>query len=109
MAVIIDGKTIAKKTRENLKKVFMLVDFRHKPTEDDILMYNFLKYYNNDVTIIAMKADKVKKTNHEKNKNIILKTLNIEEPNNLIIFSSITKMGRQEVYNILDNILDNNV
>ncbi len=96
-------------TRENLKKVFMLVDFRHKPTEDDILMYNFLKYYNNDVTIIAMKADKVKKTNHEKNKNIILKTLNIEEPNNLIIFSSITKMGRQEVYNILDNILDNNV
>ena len=96
-------------TRENLKKVFMLVDFRHKPTEDDILMYNFLKYYNNDVTIIAMKADKVKKTNHEKNKNIILKTLNIEEQNNLIIFSSITKMGRQEVYNILDNILDNNV
>ena len=95
--------------RENLKRTFLLVDLRHKPSEDDILMYNFLKYYNNDVTIIAMKADKVKKTNHEKNKNIILKTLNIEEPNNLIIFSSITKMGRQEVYNILDNILDNNV
>ena len=96
-------------TRENLKKVFMLVDFRHKPTEDDILIYNFLKYYNNDVTIVAMKTDKVKKTNHEKNKSIILKTLNIEDSNNLILFSSITKIGRQEVYNILDNILDNNV
>lgn len=93
-------------TRENLKKVFMLVDFRHKPTEDDILMYNFLKYYNNDVTVIAMKTDKVKKTNHEKNKNIILKTLKIENSNDLILFSAVTKMGRQEIYNILDNILD---
>ena len=57
----------------------------------------------------SMKTDKVKKTNHEKNKSIILKTLNIEDSNNLILFSSITKIGRQEVYNILDNILDNNV
>ena len=95
--------------RSDLKRVFLLVDYRHKPMEDDVLMYNFLKYYNNDVTIVAMKTDKVKKTNHEKNKSIILKTLNIEDSNNLILFSSITKIGRQEVYNILDNILDNNV
>ena len=37
----------------------MLVDFRIKPTEDDLLMYNFLKYYNLPVTIIATKADKI--------------------------------------------------
>ena len=47
--------------RKNLKRVFMLVDYRHKPTEDDILMYNFLKYYNNNVTIVATKYDKVNK------------------------------------------------
>ena len=35
-------------SRDNLKAVFMLVDFRHKPTEDDVLMYNYLKYYNMD-------------------------------------------------------------
>lgn len=43
------------KERDNLKQVFMLVDFRHKPTEDDVLMYNYLKYYNIPVTIIATK------------------------------------------------------
>ena len=34
------------KSRHELKRVFLLVDFRHKPTEDDLLMYNYLKYYN---------------------------------------------------------------
>ena len=47
------------KKRENLSHVFMLVDYRHKPTEDDIMMYNFLKYYNIPITIIATKYDKI--------------------------------------------------
>ena len=59
-------------SRENLEMVFMLVDFRHKPTEDDVLMYNYLKYYNIPVTIIATKVDKVKKGAHEKNKKLII-------------------------------------
>ena len=49
------------KSRENLKHVFMLIDYRHKPTEDDVLMYEFLKYYNLDITIVATKYDKVVK------------------------------------------------
>ena len=59
------------KERENLKMVFMITDLRHKPTEDDILMYNYLKYYNIPVTVIATKADKISKNNYEKNKRII--------------------------------------
>ena len=55
------------KLRENLKLVFMLIDFRHKPMEDDLLMYNFLKYYNLPVTVIATKADKVTGSKKEKN------------------------------------------
>ena len=47
------------KNRENLKLAFLLVDFRHKPTEDDCLMYNFLKYYNVNVCVIATKCDKI--------------------------------------------------
>ena len=39
------------KSRKNLKRVFLLVDYRHKPSEDDLLMFNFMKYYNLDVTI----------------------------------------------------------
>src|SRR5574344_2150437 len=47
------------KNRRSLKRVFLLIDYRHKPMDDDILMYNFLKYYNINVTIVAMKYDKV--------------------------------------------------
>lgn len=91
-------------SRNNLKNVFMLVDFRHKPTDDDILMYNFLKYYNIPVTIIATKVDKVKKSLHEKNKNLIIKLFNLDE-NELILFSTITKTGKQEVLDKIETML----
>ena len=58
--------------REQLKRVFMLVDFRHKPSEDDLLMYNFLKYYKVPVTIIATKADKVGGSKKDKNLKVII-------------------------------------
>ena len=92
-------------TRENLKLVFMLIDFRHKPGENDILMYDYLKYYNLPVTIIATKYDKVKSSKKDKQEKIIRETLKIKEEDNLILFSSITKKGREEVYrNILDKL-----
>lgn len=86
------------KSRENLKTVFLLIDFRHKPTEDDIIMYNYLKYYNIPTTIICTKIDKVSKNNIEKNKNTIIKELNLQEQDKLILFSSMTKTGKNEVY-----------
>lgn len=91
--------------RDNLKMVFMLVDFRHKPTEDDVLMYNYLKHYNIPVTVICTKVDKVSKNSHEKSINLISKTLDIPKEE-LVLFSSITKMGKQEVYNKLIETLD---
>ena len=63
--------------RDELIRVFMLVDFRHKPTEDDKLMYNFLKYYNIPVTIVATKVDKVGSSKLEKNKKILDNSLTI--------------------------------
>jgi len=91
--------------RDNLKMVFMLIDFRHKPTEDDIMMYNYLTHYNIPVCIICTKVDKISKNKHEKQINIITKTLNVKKED-LLLFSSLTKMGRQEVYNKLIEILD---
>ena len=85
-------------TRSNLKLVFMLIDFRHKPGENDILMYNYLKYYNLPVCIIATKYDKVKSSQKDKQEKIVRETLNIKEDDTLILFSSITKKGREEVY-----------
>ena len=91
--------------RDNLKMVFMLIDFRHKPTDDDIMMYNYLVHYNIPVSIICTKADKVSKGNQEKQLNMISKTLKIDK-DELILFSSLTKLGRTEVHNKLIEELD---
>jgi len=93
------------KERENLKMVFMIIDIRHKPTEDDILMYNYLKYYNIPVTIIATKADKISKNNYDKSKKIVKESLKIDNDTNIILFSSHTKQGKDEVHNLIENIL----
>ena len=93
------------KERENLKMVFMLVDARHKPTEDDTLMYNYLKYYHIPVTIIATKSDKVGKNNITKNTKIIEETLKLEESDNLILFSAQSKIGKEEVREQIEKIL----
>jgi len=92
-------------SRENLKMVFMLVDFRHKPTEDDVMMYNYLKYYNIPVTIIATKVDKVKKSVHDKSKKAIIDTLKIDDNDDLIMFSTITKIGKNEVLEKIEKYL----
>ena len=88
--------------RKNLKRVFMLVDYRHKPTEDDILMYNFLKYYNNKVTIVATKYDKVNKNARSKQDKLIADSFELQEGDNIVCFSSVTKKGREEIYNIIE-------
>ncbi len=93
-------------SRHNLRNVFMLVDFRHKPTSDDVMMYNFLKYYNIPVTIVATKADKVKKSMYDKNKNFITKELGISD-DNIILFSTITKVGKEEILNKIETMLIN--
>lgn len=89
------------KSRENLKHVFMLVDYRHKPTEDDVLMYEFLKYYNLDITIVATKYDKVSKNSRIKQDKLIKDTLKFDD-NEFITFSTVTKKGRSEVLSILE-------
>ena len=63
----------------NLKKCFLIVDSRHDPTEDDILMYNYLKYLNIDIMVIATKCDKIPKTQLIKHKKRIIEVLNISK------------------------------
>ena len=91
--------------REQLKRVFMLIDFRHKPTEDDLLMYNFLKYYNLPVTIVATKADKIGGSKKQKNLKLILDTLDLVVGDDLVVFSSITKLGVKDVLNKIEGLI----
>ena len=91
------------KNRSNLKHVFLLIDYRHKPTEDDVLMFEFLKYYNLDITIIATKYDKISKNNRVKQDKLIKDTLKLCEDDNFITFSTVTKKGRSEVLEIIES------
>ena len=100
------GKMIEEylETRKELKRVFMIVDFRHKPTEDDVLMYNFLKYYNLPVTIVATKADKIGASKKDKCKKQITDTLDLVVGDDLVIFSSITKEGKDKIIKIIEDL-----
>ena len=92
--------------RPNLKHVFLLIDYRHKPTENDLMMYDFLKYYNMPVTVICTKYDKVKKSQREKQNKIISSTLDIAMGDNIVNFSKITKIGRDSIIKIIENNLN---
>ena len=92
------------KNRKALKRVFLLIDFRHKPTEDDLLMYNFLKYYNIPVTIIATKTDKVSSSKKDKNYKQLNDTLNLVVGDDIVLFSSVSKLGRDEILTKIDNL-----
>ena len=93
--------------RKDLKEVFLLIDFRHKPTQDDLLMYNFLKYYDINVTIVCTKVDKIGKTLREKQVKLIKDTLNITDDVKFVLFSSSTKLGKSEIINTIDKIVYN--
>ncbi len=93
------------KSRESLKCVFLLIDYRHKPTEDDVLMYDFLKYYNLKIKIIATKYDKVSKNNREKQNKMIKDTLKLDLKDEFIPFSTVYKTGRDEVYEEIKSLL----
>ena len=92
-------------TRKNLKQVFMLVDFRHKPSNDDIMMYDYLKYYKLPVTIVATKTDKVGITLQQKQRNTILETLDLVVGNDFVTFSNVTKEGKKEIIEKIERII----
>jgi GTP-binding protein len=93
-------------TRKALKMVFLLVDFRHKPTEDDCLMYEFLKYHKLPVTIIATKSDKIKNSERKKCKEAIINTLKLSSEDKFIITSSEKKEGLGLVLTLLDEVCE---
>ena len=96
------------KKRESLKMVFLLVDFRHKPSEDDVLMYEYLKYYNKPVTVIATKADKVKNKDRKSSIETIKETLKLTPEDKMIITSSEKRTGFGETLSLIDEILKEN-
>ena len=92
--------------RPNLKHVFLLVDYRHKPTDNDLIMYDFLKYYNLPVTVVCTKYDKIKKSQKEKQNKLIENTIDLALGDEIIYFSKITKVGRDKIIKVMESKLD---
>ncbi len=84
--------------RETLKGMILLVDFRHKPTKDDIAMYEYVTYYKLPVIIVATKEDKLKRNERFKQEKLIKETLHMKERDRFVRFSSLKKLGVDETW-----------
>ena len=91
--------------RDSLKRVFLIIDYRNKPMEDDLLMYNFLKYYHKEVTIVATKYDKVSQSKRAKIEKVLNSAFDLQDTDNIIYFSSVTTEGKDKVMGIIDSYL----
>ena len=91
--------------RDSLKRVFLIIDYRNKPMEDDLLMYNFLYYFHKEVTIVATKYDKVSQSKRAKIEKVLNSAFDLQDTDNIIYFSSVTKEGKDKVMGIIDSYL----
>lgn len=89
--------------RKNLKAMIMILDLRHAPTNDDVMMYEFVKYYDLPVILVATKEDKVKRSDIKKNEKKIKEKLNFREEDTLIRFSSLKKLNVDVVWEAILN------
>lgn len=88
------------------KGLLLIVDARHKPTEDDKTMISFARFYDLPVLVAATKIDKVKNSQKKKNLQVIKDTLLLQEHEKLIACSSETKVGLNEIWSVLQSFMD---
>ncbi len=91
--------------RENLKLGIQLVDLRHQPTEDDVLMYNYLKHFDIPTLVICTKEDKIAKGKVQKHIKRIKDKLELESGDNIISYSSIKNSKQQEIWNFIETYI----
>ena len=92
--------------RENLVQVIQLVDARHNPSTDDIMMFDWIRSYNYEPFVIATKLDKLKKSEREAKLTAIYEALQLNETSVLIPFSSESREGRDDVLELIDFVLE---
>ncbi len=91
--------------RENLIKVFQLVDIRHEPTAQDVQMYEWLKYYGLSGVVIATKSDKVSRNEMNRNKAVISRKLGLEAGDRIIPVSALKRSGTDDVLDLIEQLL----
>lgn len=84
--------------------VFLLIDIRHAPSENDRIMYDWILSRGYKPILIATKLDKIKRSQVGKQLKLICDTLEAEDDTTIIPYSSLSKQGREEIYELLDKI-----
>lgn len=90
---------------KQIRAIFLLIDIRHAPSENDRIMYDWIVSRGYHPIIIATKLDKIKRSQVEKQKKLICDTLDVEDDTIVIPYSALNKQGREEIYNLLDELL----
>jgi GTP-binding protein len=88
-------------TREPLRAMLLIIDLRHKPSADDVMMYDFLKHYEIPTIVIATKADKIPKGKWQKHLKVVRETLDLAKGDEIILFSSETGLGTDQAWNAI--------
>lgn len=98
------GKMIERylKRSRQLRRIFLLVDIRHEPSENDKMMYDWVVQTCFEPIVIATKADKIKRSQIQKQCKIIREGLGMSKEGKLITFSAETKQGLEEIYSLLE-------
>lgn len=101
------GKTMDEyiSERQTLRGFILLVDYRHKPTPEDIAMYGLYKYYEIPTLVIGTKKDKVNRSQYKKQEKLIKETLDFDEDDVFVAYSSETHEGREEVLEIFEDLI----
>ena len=93
-------------TSQNLKCVFLLIDIRHAPSANDRMMYHWILEQGYRPVIIATKLDKIKRSQIQKQLKLIRETLEAEKDTVMIPFSAATKQGREEIWELIRGLME---
>lgn len=101
------GKMIERYLHQSqmLKLVFLLIDIRHDPSANDRAMYDWILNNGYEPVIIATKLDKIKRSQVSKHVKMIKTGLDVVKGTKILPYSSLTKQGREEIYELLDTYL----
>ena len=91
---------------KQLRIIFLLVDIRHEPSQNDVDMYDWILHYGFNPIIVATKSDKISRGAVQKHVSIIRKKLNCVEGTPIIPFSSLKKSGMEEVWEYIEDMLE---
>lgn len=91
--------------RQELKLLLLLVDVRHEPSKDDQAMFDWLRHFDIPVLVVATKADKIPKGKWQKHVKIIRDTLGMGQTDSLVLFSSETGLGKEELWSRIERHL----